>query len=301
MSFEDKFAETMKEFDPGSGLKAEVMALYRTEVPQHRRFPAPLKYAVCFALVLAVLAGGALFQPLQPVREEGPQTSAFSPPATGFTVVVNAATTNGDRQEKLEPGHTFRLVDGGPIIGGQTSTWMSAKDKAGAVKINWESFFGFQLKCIGNSIDKVTYETNRGEFQNLVKMNAIQKLYYDTHRTLAGSLWEKTMRPAGGNLAYKPVGAAQTLDPDSDGVLHLKLTMSTDMTDAAEIEKFGNDMKSNKDMKFTMKYEKQMLDGTEIEITVFFQDGTRSTKTIRLSYPAGERYGEEKVAATIIN
>lgn len=288
MSFEDEFAETMKEMEPDGNLKERVVALYRARVPRRRVRPA-LKYAVCFALVLAVLAGGALFQPLEPVRQTGRPKYGGPAPAAGFAVVVNAAEADGGRQEKLEPGHTFRLADDGPKNGmGMTSC--STSPKTG--KAEWESFFGFQLKCIGSGIDKVTYATNRGEFQNLVKMNAVQKLYYDTHRTLAGSLWEKTMTPAGGNLAYQPVGTAQTLDPDSDGVLHLRLTMTTDVVDTETLDS---------QMKFTTKYEKQILEGTEIKITVSFRDGTRSEKTVRLSYPEGERNGTEKVAVTIVN
>lgn len=289
MSFEDELTETMKKMEPDAGLKAKVMALYRAEAPRRHRVPAPLKYAACFALALAVLAGGALFQPLQPVRREGTQAGAFPPPATGFAVVVNAATADGGRQEELKPGHTFRLATDGPINGIQTTGGYHA---ANSKKIDWEAFFGFQLKCVGTGVEKVTYETNRGEFQNLVKMNAIQKLYYDMHRTLNGSLWEKTLRPAGGNLAYQPVGTAQTLAPDSDGVLYLRLTMSTDVVDTETLDS---------QMEFTTKYEHQILEGTEIKIAVFFQDGTRSRKTVRLSYPEGKKDGTEKVAVEMIN
>lgn len=289
MSFEDELAETMKKMEPDASLKAKVTALYRAETPRRHRVPAPLKYAACFALVLAVLAGGAVFQPLQPVRKEGPQAGAFSVPATGFAVVVNAATADGGRQEELKPGHAFRLTTDGPINGMETT---GGRHEANSKKIDWEAFFGFQLKCVGTGIEKVTYETNRGEFQNLVKMNAIQKLYYDTHRTMNGSLWEKTLRPAGGNLAYQPVGTAQTLTPDSDGVLYLRLTMSTDVIDTGTLDS---------QMKFTTKYENQILEGAEIKITVFFQDGTRSRKAVRLSYPEGERTADDKVAVEMIN
>lgn len=269
MRNEMHFIQAVNRIEPDGRLKEKVMSLYS---PVPRRKVPVLKYAVSFVLAATVLAGGALFWPLQPVRNsvrEG--TGSVAAPKTGFAVVVDAATKNGYSQAELKSGGGFRVIntDGSAdgMCGGTTSDGKN---------VDWEGYFGFRMKCVGNDIEKVTYTTNRGEFQNLVKMNVLQNAYYRKFRKMPPC--DNNLTPAPGDMndprAYQPVGALQELAPDSDGVLYLKLTMHT-----------YNEFLGDDDLKFTTKVQRRMLDGTKIKITVMFQNGTQSSKTVRLSYP----------------
>ena len=283
----DEFTKAVEKMEPGTELKAKVMALYpqTAEVQTRRRKPV-LKYAACFLLLAVMLFGGAMIQPMQPLQSTGLADYGVAAPATGFTVVVNAATTEGAKQTELKPGREFQLAPDKSLSGAREVMEWGDRNTS-----NWAAYYAFQLKCIGSDITKVTYETNRGEFRNLVHMNIVQKAYYDAHRTLNG-LPMNDLEPAGKNMAYQPAGTVKTLAPDSDGTLYLKLTYHTDTPAGAETEK---------DMKFTTKCESKILEGTKIKITVFFKNGTQSTKTVRRSYPNALRSSGVKIAAVLVS
>lgn len=269
MSFERHFIETVNRIEPDIGLKEKVTSLYsRTS---RRKVPV-LKYAISFILVMTVLAGGSLFWPLQSVqRKSETDMGSILPPLTGFIVVTNAIAKNSSSQTEMKPGQEFRIVNGDgasvQMVGGYTKDGKNEK---------WEGFFSFQLKCIGNSIKKVTYTTNHGEFQNLVRLNVFQYAYYNKFGKMPPFYDNLTPAPGAMNdpMAYQPVGETQALAPDSDGELYLKLTMNT-----------YNEFLGDNDLKFTTNVQRKMLDGTKIKIMVAFQNGTQSSKTVRLSYP----------------
>ena len=89
MTYEDGFVNAVRRIEPDGGLRERVVTLGE-QAPERRRKPV-FKYAVSFALVAAVLAGGAFCWPMQPVRKDMGKLSV-AVPQTGFTVVANAAT-----------------------------------------------------------------------------------------------------------------------------------------------------------------------------------------------------------------
>lgn len=259
-----KLKEAVEHIRPDDRLEAKVLGLYGKRPARSSK--RGWKAAVSFAAAAAVVCG-LLFWPQGTSlgQKAGVESSPIPAPQTGFAVVVNAATKDSGEQTELVPGRAFQIVD---EEAGEEVMGMSNDGKSQ----DWEAVFGFQLKCIGKEIEKITYETDRGTFQKRVRLNPMQELEYKTFRQFPYS--KLTAAPEQG-YAYAPIGASQELSPEqkSDGILYLRLTMHTENEPAAD-----------DDFKFSTKYQKMMLDGTKIKITAAFRDGTESFKTVTLSY-----------------
>lgn len=282
MSYKDGFVHLANRIEPDSGLRERVLALGE-QAPRRRRTPV-LKYAVSFVLAAAVLAGGALCWPMQPVRKDMGSLSV-AVPQTGFTVVANAATTGGSSQAELKPGLGFQIAketDDDNMI----SVGAGRGDKTKSEEM---MIAGIRLKCVGNKIQKVTYTVSRGDFQQLVALNAVQKAYYSSFRRLLSSDAKLILRTT--ESAYSEVGNSLEAGSDYDGMLYLKeQTTITDMT-WREIEHAE---------KYTGAIPKRLFDGVKIKISVLFQDGTQSEKTVELSYPEREPFYSGHITATLL-
>ncbi len=279
MSYENDFVNAVERIEPDDSLRGRVLSLTK-QAAKPRKRPV-LKYAVSFVLVAAVLAGGALCWPMQPVQKSMGSLS-IEAPQTGFAVVVDAATTSGASHVELKPGREFRVADGTDGTNAITSGYRVGKKDEEMV------IAGFRLKCVGNDIQRVTYQTNRGKFQKLVRLNAFQKAYRDAFRKLP----DADLEWATPDLAYSPVGVVQEVEPDSDGMLYLKEQETITNLTSDEIEN---------DLKFTTKIQKRLFDGTEIKIDVLFKNGTQSEKTVKLTYPGERPDGLGFITATLLN
>ena len=280
MSQENNFVNAVERIEPNDSLRGRVLSL--TEQPVKRRKRPVLKYAVSFVLVASVFAGGALCWPMQPVRKDVGSLSV-AVPQTGFNVVADAATTSSASHVELKPGRAFQIAD---ETGGTNDT-EEGHSRNGQKKQEMMGIAGFRLKCVGNDIEKVTYQTNRGAFQKLVRLNAFQKAYRDAFQKLPNA----NLQWATPDSVYSPAGVVQEVSPDSDGMLYLKVQETvTDLT-SDEIEN---------DLKFTTKIQKRLFDGTEIKIDVLFRNGTQSEKTVKLTFPDQEPGDSGYITATLL-
>lgn len=262
---ERDFMDAVGRIHADEGLKTRVMAL-RDAAP--RRKPV-LKYAVSVALAAAVVCGLGFWP--QGTVEQNAGAEGGSP--KGFAIMVNAAEKDGG-ETALAPGRTFMLRSEGDQHSGGRGGWNKETGE-----YEYMSIYEFPLVCVGDGLRKVTYETDRGVFEEKVEVTQEQA---EDEQSLIRQGYEnlfrkKDDRESGRTLyyAYRPLGAAVTQDVSSKdaGLLLLKVEASSE-----------KDLRPTEENHFLIQdCIGEAMTGTRITVTATFGDGSSLTKTIELS------------------
>ena len=268
MSYEDGFVHLANRIEPDDGLRDRVLAL-EEQAPKRRKRPA-LKYAVSFALVAAVLVGSALILPQNLTGGHKSAKAGNSPMQQfGFTVYADAVTTNGKTVKTCMTENKSIAIQAEqtePTLGGGGSRLADGK-------FRYDGYYALILKCVGEGIDKVTYETNQGIFEQPVAITEEQK---NTPGFLKKSGYDNLSETDRNNrnFAYKPSGNRYSVNCDVNygGNLMLKYTAEADQRINSRSEYSGL---------FTQK-----IGQTTLKITAHFSKGQTCVKTVALSQDA---------------
>lgn len=268
MSYEDGFVHLANRIEPDDGLRDRVLAL-EEQAPKRRRKPV-LKYAVSFALVAAVLAGSALILPQNLTGgHNGVKAGNSSAWQLGFTVYADAVTTNGKTVKTSMTENkslAIQAEQAEPTLGGGGSRLANGK-------FRYDGYYALILKCVGEGIDKVTYETNQGIFEQPVAITEEQKNDPNFLEEYGYDNLSETDRN-NQNFAYKPSGNKYSVDCDANynGKLMLKYTEEADQRISSRSEYRGL---------FAKK-----IGQTTLKITAHFSKGQTCVKTVALSQDA---------------
>lgn len=281
---ERDFMDAVGRIHADEALKAKVMALRGAP----RRKPV-LKYAASVALAAAVVFGAG-FWPQGGKQSAGAESGSIPIPQAGFAVVVNAAEKDGAKETKLAPGKTFTLE-----TDGNQSARGSGMPNPETGKYEYLNIYQFSLKCVGEGIRTVSYETNKGVFEQRIGLaksliddrNEQQSLIGQGFERLFSTEKDKTTQEEQ-SWGFKPLGTSFTEEQGDEGAgsLFVKYSIVSDKPiEPTEQDHFV----------LTERFAKE-LQGTRIKITAAFEDGSVSSKTVELG--TGEH--GLRVSATLV-
>lgn len=269
---EHDFMDAVGRIHADEGLKARVMALRGAP----RRKPV-LKYAVSFALAAAVVCGFGFWPQGAVEQNAGAESGSVPAPRNGFAVMVNAAEKDGAKETELAPGKTFTLE-----TDGDQSTRGSGRINPETGKYEYLQIYQFSLKCVGDGIRTVSYETDKGIFEQKVGLAKSRIEDQKEQQSLIGQGFERLFSTKKDKTTqeeqswgFKPLGTSFTEEQGNGeaGSLFVKYSIVSDQPiEPTEQEPFVLSERLAEE-----------VEGTRITMTAVFEDGSRLSKTVALS------------------
>ena len=282
MTYEDGFVNAVRRIEPDGGLRERVLALGE-EAPKRRRKPV-LKFAVSFALVAAVLAGGALIFPQNLAGFSNKTAQA------GFTVYVEADEKGVSSKLPMMPNKAFTVRNNDPSYNRLGFTGYQDKRSDGRYDIT--TMYVLKLQCFAQGLSRVTYSTNTGSIYRTVPLTQEQfdsEAYRREHNLMNLMTGDGTH-----SYGYTDSGKELTLNcakngknQDCDGIFGLAYKKTWDGYSAEWAWNMIRTQGSNKFLKVLHAPYLKDIRATRITLTAAFADGSTCKKIIAVSTKDG--------------